>query len=249
MRSHHPNWDRVGENNKIKLALIDPRSLTRVSLSHLLETNAPANRRSEDFTVLLFSSPDELVSHDSGHDGPVDLIVLSIGAVDCTSEDWVREDIDLLKLRLPDIPLVILSDREEPCNILKVLGCGVRGYIPTRLDPPLVIQALRLVQAGGIFIPAGALLQLQGAQHSIEERDQDSLHPAALGKLTLRQLEVFRLVRQGKSNKVIAYELKMQESTVKVHVRHIMKKLKASNRTHAAFLVSQITAGDLMSRN
>ena len=50
-------------------------------------------------------------------------------------------------------------------------------------------------------------------------------------------MDVLKLLEQGKSNKVIAYELGVEESTVKVHVRHIMKKLNATNRTHAAFLV------------
>jgi DNA-binding NarL/FixJ family response regulator len=61
-----------------------------------------------------------------------------------------------------------------------------------------------------------------------------------LQDLTPRQKEVLQLLRKGKSNKIIAYELNMQESTVKVHVRQIMKKLKAINRTHAVFLASQI---------
>ena len=65
--------------------------------------------------------------------------------------------------------------------------------------------------------------------------------PSVLQTLTAREAEVFELVRRGKSNKIIACELGMQESTVKVHTRKIMTKLKAINRTHAAFLGSQIT--------
>jgi DNA-binding NarL/FixJ family response regulator len=58
---------------------------------------------------------------------------------------------------------------------------------------------------------------------------------------TPRQLEVLRLLRQGKPNKIIAYELDVEESTVKVHVRHIMRKLKATNRTHAVVLANQLS--------
>ena len=69
------------------------------------------------------------------------------------------------------------------------------------------------------------------------------IDPSLLQTLTPRELEVFELVRRGKSNKIIAYELGVQESTVKVHTRKIMTKLKAINRTHAAFLGSQMSEG------
>ena len=60
---------------------------------------------------------------------------------------------------------------------------------------------------------------------------------------TTRQAAVVEAVRQGKANKIIAYELNMRESTVKVHVRNIMKKLKAGNRTEVAYIASKLIAG------
>ena len=65
-------------------------------------------------------------------------------------------------------------------------------------------------------------------------RDAPSQHPPTSGLVTARELAVIRAIQKGKSNKVIAYELNMCESTVKVHVRNIMKKLKAKNRTEVA---------------
>ena len=61
------------------------------------------------------------------------------------------------------------------------------------------------------------------------------------GLFTARQAAVIDALRQGKPNKIIAYELKMRESTVKVHVRNIMKKLNATNRTQVAYLVTQLS--------
>ena len=61
------------------------------------------------------------------------------------------------------------------------------------------------------------------------------------GLFTTRQAAVIDALRQGKPNKIIAYELKMRESTVKVHVRNIMKKLNATNRTQVAYLVTQLS--------
>jgi DNA-binding NarL/FixJ family response regulator len=60
------------------------------------------------------------------------------------------------------------------------------------------------------------------------------------GLFTTRQAAVIEALRRGKPNKIIAYELKMRESTVKVHVRNIMKKLKATNRTQVAYLATQL---------
>jgi DNA-binding NarL/FixJ family response regulator len=99
---------------------------------------------------------------------------------------------------------------------------------------------------GGAFIPHNVLLEIteKTAIQRGEERPKGArIDPPGLQDLTSRELEVFELVRRGKSNKIIAYELGVQESTVKVHTRKIMTKLKAINRTHAAFLGSQITEG------
>jgi DNA-binding NarL/FixJ family response regulator len=60
---------------------------------------------------------------------------------------------------------------------------------------------------------------------------------------TVRQTAVVKALRQGKPNKIIAYELKMKESTVKVHVRNIMRKLKAKNRTQVAYMTNQLDVG------
>src|SRR5258706_3476658 len=64
------------------------------------------------------------------------------------------------------------------------------------------------------------------------------------GDLTPRELSVIDLLREGRPNKLIARELEMQESTVKVHVRNILKKLNARNRTHAAFVANRLLGKD-----
>jgi DNA-binding NarL/FixJ family response regulator len=94
---------------------------------------------------------------------------------------------------------------------------------------------VRLVRAGGVFVPASSLVAAR--------RTTDAGNGAARstgGIFTARQAAVVDALRRGKANKVIAYELKMRESTVKVHVRNIMKRLKAQNRTQVAYLVGQL---------
>ena len=78
-----------------------------------------------------------------------------------------------------------------------------------------------------------------------ECRDGNLIDPALLDSFTPRQLEVLQFLQQGKSNKIIAHKLGMQECTVKTHIREIMTKLKATNRTHAVFLLHQLTKGKI----
>ncbi|MDN5870345.1 MAG: response regulator transcription factor [Nitrococcus sp.] len=210
--------------------------MSRASVTQLLETSTHAKRRSGDFVILPFSSADELLSCYPACG--VELVIFSIGS-SSPSDDGVREEIGQLKQGLPGVPLIILSAREEPHCILKALRLGAHSYISTRLNPEVVIQALHLVRVGGTFIPPS--IALEPIQDPGAGRDQVGLvAPTLLANFSPRQLEVLQLLRQGRSNKVIGSELTMQESTVKVHVREIMKKLKARNRTQAAFLAFQM---------
>jgi DNA-binding NarL/FixJ family response regulator len=90
----------------------------------------------------------------------------------------------------------------------------------------IAVEAVRLVEAGGTFVPISAMSSFQG-------QDESQL-------FTARQIMVIEALRRGRANKQIAYELGMCESTVKVHIRHIMRKLKARNRTEVAMMVSNL---------
>ena len=226
-----------------KVALIDPRLLTRVSVSHLLEAEMLQKRRLEDFEILPFADANELLLDVAEHRDQLKLIILNIGA-NCASDNREREEIHQLKQELPEILLTLISERDEAFCILEALRQGAHSYIPTTLDPAAVIKALRVILAGGMFIPVNTLSRifdkvldaatLQQKNESLKNKAAET----ALYGLTPRQREVLHLLREGKPNKIIAYKLNMQESTVKVHVRHIMRKLKATNRAHVVFLTS-----------
>src|SRR5205807_2037350 len=115
--------------------------------------------------------------------------------------------------------------------ILEAFENGARGYIPTAstsLD--LAIEIIRLVRAGGTFVPPSGL--------SLQKINRKGLTPRAVTnqEFTPRQMDVLGHLTQGKANKAIAHALAMSESTVKVHIRNIMKKMHATNRTEAACL-------------
>jgi DNA-binding NarL/FixJ family response regulator len=132
-------------------------------------------------------------------------------------------------------PLVVVSDNEDPDLIVQMLGKNVRGYVPTSLSLNVAAHAVELVRAGGVFVPASSLI----AAHRAPE---ETVTPKGL--FTARQAAVVDALRRGKANKIIAYELNMRESTVKVHVRNIMKKLHATNRTEVAYLATRLLNGE-----
>ena len=146
-----------------------------------------------------------------------------------------NDNINRLRKAGPPIRFLIISSQDSPANALIALESGASGYIPTTVHLAVLSRVLHLVHVGGIFVPASSLQQLstQGtADSSPLTLDANALSP--------RQVLVAKALRRGTPNKVIAYDLNMCESTVKVHVRHIMKKLKAKNRTQVAFLTNSM---------
>jgi DNA-binding NarL/FixJ family response regulator len=144
---------------------------------------------------------------------------------------------------LPGIPILFLSDRESPKLDFAMCDPRTVGYISTSTQLDVVMAAIRVVQASG-EIPNTS--QASSGPEMLPA-------PAKPGSIkfsnmfTARQAAVMDALRKGKSNKVIAYELKMKESTVKVHVRNIMKKLKAKNRTEVSYVAAQLEAGSGLS--
>ena len=153
-------------------------------------------------------------------------------------DSWVQDELELAKLRLPDVPVIMLSDRDDADEVVKALACGVRGYIPTSIGCEVAIAVLDLISAGGTYIPAHTLdathTEVDGAIDDEPSNLSDGLD------LTHRELAVMHQLREGKSNKLIATALNMQESTVKVHVRNIFKKLHVANRTQAASIGNRL---------
>ena len=200
------------------------------------------------FTIESFSSLDDLyrvIFDAESHERAVDLAILGVGSSTC-----VRTEVEEVMRRLGehkmDIPVVVLSECRDRRDIFEAFRCGVRGYIHASMNFAQIMDALRLVLHGGVFIPECVLtdegLELEtcvqdiGATPVVGVEQPDY---AASARLTPRQRDVLNLLRKGMSNRVIAEELKMREGTVKVHVAHIMRKLHARNRTHAAFLADQ----------
>jgi DNA-binding NarL/FixJ family response regulator len=147
-----------------------------------------------------------------------------------SGDEFNAAGFELLESEAANIPVIIVSDIDDFDHIARALKSGVRGYIPTNLPFNIAVEAVRLVKAGGTFVPASSFIHDRSEQ------------PKASAPLTERQLKVIEEIRHGKANKQIAYELNMSEHTVKVHLRHIMRKLRARNRTEVAVLSEDLFA-------
>lgn len=169
----------------------------------------------------------------------VRLVLFSIGGV-TIREPAVQEATQSLRELFPGIPCAIISDRREPDEAIEAAAMGEQAFFSTSMQPEVACQAFTFLLGGGTYFPREALLE---SAISKSHRDQaPTKFEGVADGLTRRQIEVLERLRHGKSNKHIARELSMQESTVKVHVRQIMRKLGAANRTQAALLATAALA-------
>ena len=210
-------------------AIIDGRRLERECFIRSIEL---LHRR---LVVVGYSSIDACVSTLGATLRP-QAIILNIGsrlATDPTVSTELRQLVD----GASGSPVVVLAESEEFEQMLAVLDCGARGYVPASVGIDAIIEATVLTSSGGIFLSSSSLASLR---NSVAPRVAATLDFGE--QLTARQSAVAEALRRGKPNKIIAYEMNMCESTVKVHIRNILKKLDASNRTEAAFKLNAIHA-------
>ncbi|ASY66017.1 Transcriptional regulator, LuxR family (plasmid) [Sinorhizobium sojae CCBAU 05684] len=217
--------DRPGTD--AALLLLDHRTLDRECLAQCLVSYGVG------LEVLAFGSTEEWRRDEDVHP-PIAAVLVNIGGRKVTDPN-IAGEIAGLVMEFRPTPVVVLADTDELSQILKALECGAKGYIPTTIGFDVCVEAVKLAHAGGIFVPASSVL----ATHKVIDSGGTAQRPMA-GMFTQRQEEVIRELRRGKANKIIAYELNLRESTVKVHIRNIMKKLKATNRTEVAYKLSEM---------
>jgi DNA-binding NarL/FixJ family response regulator len=205
------------------VALIDVSRLRRECLRLALAQHSAHWRVSE------FASAEELQrALDSG--APSAELVLICAA---TAEHVDLRQLELVCETLPETPVVVIAENGQPQRARQILSSGARGFLPTNLSLKVLMGALDLVLAGGVYVPSSLL---DAAPQRTEGGSDRPSEPWS--ELTRRQRDVLALISQGKSNKLIADTLSMSESTVKAHVKQIIKRLHVSNRTQAALLAT-----------
>jgi DNA-binding NarL/FixJ family response regulator len=160
-------------------------------------------------------------------DPPVDLMLMDLHMPGADGMEGVRG----ARAAAPHVPLAVVSADDDPAIVRALLRLGVSGFIPKTESPAVIGSAVRLILAGGVYVPP-RLLADSGAAAPAGE------HDARPPPLTDRQMEVVRLLARGLSNKAIARELGVTEGTVKVHLLAVFRVLDVRNRT-AAVLEAQ----------
>ena len=140
----------AGTELPISIALIDPKPLTRQSIRDVLTETFPES------AMVAVSTCEELLEIDERQIGKLNLVVVYIRN-DGLTNTWVQSAIELLRVRLPGASTVVLADRNEVAEVNRALTHGVRGYIPTSVECGVAVAALKLISAGGTFVPADAL--------------------------------------------------------------------------------------------
>ncbi|HUW52461.1 MAG TPA: response regulator transcription factor [Rhodanobacter sp.] len=134
----------------------------------------------------------------------------------------------------PGLPIIVVSGHEESQVARRALAHGACGYIPKSTPGEVIVQAVRAVLDGDVWLPH----QLLGGAVALKNEEADAA--ACIATLTPQQFRVMTMIAEGLLNKQIAWELGVSEATVKAHMTAIMRKMGVNNRTQVALLASQL---------
>lgn len=133
----------------------------------------------------------------------------------------------------PQLPVVVVSAREEAATMHRAIGYGASGFIPKSASLDVIAEALEQVMEGQVWLPADV-----DAESAEPVREDDLAERIA--ELTPQQFRVLTMLGEGLLNKQIAWEMGVSEATVKAHMTAVMRKLGASNRTQVLVLTRQL---------
>ncbi len=222
----HSAGDPGGDDYQFHVLVIDPQPLTR---NCLIAAMKDASNLASVIAVENVEDIQRLLAEGVTFDAAV--LNLDRGPVD---ERSLTALLMPILLALLDTPLVLLSSSTAPACLTVAFQHGVRGYLATDTALAVILQAIRLVCTGWMIYPA--------FRHSEPPQAQAQLTHKGEGgsvKLTPRQEQVLQCLATGMPNKSIAFHLKMSESTVKAHIKEIMQRVGAANRTQVVALIGR----------
>jgi DNA-binding NarL/FixJ family response regulator len=209
----------------MKILIVDDHSLFREGLKLLLIQLNPKIQ-----TVEASDLPSALSASQQHLD--LDLVLFDLGLPGVSGMPALAE----FRRLNEGLPVVVLSGTADRDTVMEALECGAMGFVPKTTTAQVLNSALKTVLLGGIHLPSTVLndgyittTPCRPASRCLSEL-----------MLTARQREVFKLILQGRSNKVIARDLGVTESTIKSHVKPILKALNVTSRVGAIVEVGRL---------
>lgn len=210
----------------VKLLIVDDHGLVREGLKAILGQS--------DLKAQCLEAWDEAsIWHQITQHADIDIVLLDIQLPGLSGMELLKR---IVKER-PQLPIIMLSADHDSNTVSQALQLGASGFMPKSSLNQVLISAIRLVVAGGVYIPPEALLKSNSKPAAATTKPAVSLD--ALG-LTNRQLDVMRLLLKGMSNKLISRQIDLAEATVKIHIRGILRALNVTTRTEALVKLTEM---------
>jgi DNA-binding NarL/FixJ family response regulator len=210
----------------MKILLVDDHALFREGLKLLL---AKLNRQAEVLDAHDLAAALEVAEQDTG----IELVLFDLGLPGVTGLAALAE----FRRLNPALPVVVLSGLTDRRTVIEALEHGAMGFIPKSATPETLDHALQTVLNGGIHLPASTM---EDAEPLRFVPGCPPLKQMSELNLTERQIQVFKLIVQGRPNKLIARDLGVSESTVKAHIKPILKALNVTSRVGAILEVARL---------
>ncbi|MEO0618088.1 MAG: response regulator transcription factor [Pseudomonadota bacterium] len=206
------------------IVIVDDHPIFRGALSQALRGGAQPD--AETFGIVEAGSLDDLQSV-LQRESEIALILLDL------TMPGVRglSGLMLLRAQHAEIPVMVVSAREDPQTVRRCIEIGASGYVPKSLPVDDIRLAVRSVLNGDVWVPEDYDLSADGADDDVLSR---------IGKLTPQQMRVLMMLGEGLLNKQIAFQLGVSEATVKAHVSAILQKLDVESRTQAVIAINSV---------
>jgi two-component system, NarL family, nitrate/nitrite response regulator NarL len=204
----------------ISVLLVDDHTLFRSGIRSLLQRHA-------DFTVV-GEAADGVEGIKRAKQLRPDVVLLDLNMPGMSG----LETLQLLLQDCPDTAVILLTVSEEAQDLTAALQAGARGYLIKNIDADYLVRAIRRAASGEPVLAEAMTTKL--VAHMQGGGTPKSAPPSDIDRLTPREKEILACLARGESNKVIARTLDVAESTVKIHVQNILKKLSLASRVQAA---------------
>ena len=221
-----------------RILIADDHPLFREAITNVIESGFPGTEtlETEDLeTALKLAQENE----------DLDLVLLDLNMPGMNGLNGLIS----LRNEAPTVPVVIVSAEDDKQIVLQAITCGAVGFISKSSPRSQMTEALQQILAGNVYLPSDIIRQ-SGQENRRNRRNNDhpQIDPELLSSLTRRQLLVLERMAKGESNKQIAYNLHIAETTVKAHVSAILRKLGVHNRVQAILSASDIDFAQYLRR-